>query len=72
MFLLTSCLARGIGAEMKLIAEYVADAVKFKQLAELEKNPEVKALLEKQAAAYRHLAEKRAKDRGIPPSEIPH
>ena len=45
---------------MKLVAEYLADALKFERLASHEKNPDVKAQLEKQAAAYRRLAEKRA------------
>ena len=35
-------------------------ALKFERLASHEKNPDVKAQLEKQAAAYRRLAEKRA------------
>jgi hypothetical protein len=56
---------------MKLIAEYIADAVKFEHLAALERNAEVKALLEQQAAAYRRLAEKRAAEQGIPPPEMP-
>jgi len=48
------------GIPMKLVAEYLADALKFERLASHEKNPDVKAQLEKQAAAYRRLAEKRA------------
>jgi hypothetical protein len=56
---------------MKLITEYVADAVKFEHLAALERNPEVRTLLEKQAAAYRKLAVQRSKQLGVPPPEKP-
>jgi len=56
---------------MKLVAEYVADAVKFRHMAALEKNPEVKARLEEQAAAYRTLAAQRAKAMGILPPDDP-
>jgi hypothetical protein len=41
---------------MQIILKYVADAVNFRHLAALEKNPEAKARLEKQAAAYLKLA----------------
>jgi hypothetical protein len=57
---------------MKLIVEYVADAVKFEHLAALERNPELRAALEKQAASYRKLAEERARKLGVPPPERPH
>ena len=57
--------------KMKLVAEYVADAVKFQHMAAVEKNPEVKARLEQQAAAYRALAAQRAKAMGISPPEEP-
>jgi hypothetical protein len=56
---------------MKLVAEYLADAIKFAQLADEEKNPDVKAALKKQAAAYRKLAFERAKKMGLPPPGIP-
>ena len=46
-----------MGPQMKLIAEYLADAIKFERLAAMEKNPDARAMLEKPAAAYRHLAE---------------
>jgi hypothetical protein len=51
---------------MKLVTEYLADAARFDQLAALEQDPEVREQLEKQAAAYRALAEKRAKQAGLP------
>lgn len=50
---------------MKMIAEYVEHAHKFEQLAAHEKNPELKANLEKQAAAYRKLAAERARKLGL-------
>jgi hypothetical protein len=51
---------------MKLVAEYLADAVKFERLAAEEKNEDLKLSLLQQAAAYRTLAEKRAKELGKP------
>ncbi len=56
---------------MKLIVEYVADAVKFEHLAALETKPELRDALEKQAAAYRRLAEQCAKKMGVPRPEKP-
>jgi hypothetical protein len=55
-----------------LITKCVADAVKFEHLAALEVKPEVKAVLEKQAAAYRKLPEDRANQLGLPPPEKPN
>src|SRR4051812_25670629 len=49
-------LRRGEG--MRLIADYVDRSIKFEHLAATEKNSAVKAQLEKQAAAYRTLAER--------------
>jgi hypothetical protein len=51
---------------MKLVTEYLVDAAKFDEWARLERNPEVREKLEKQAAAYRDLAAKRAKKLGVP------
>ena len=45
-----------------LVSEYLADAAKFDELARLEQNPELREKLEKQAAAYRNLAAKRAQE----------
>lgn len=56
---------------MKLVAEYVFDAVKFEQLAAAEEDPDLKAALLRQADAYRKLAERRAKEMGIPPPARP-
>jgi hypothetical protein len=50
---------------MKMLAEYLDTALKFEQLAAGEKDPKVKADFEKQAAAYRSLAEKKAKEYGL-------
>jgi hypothetical protein len=47
---------------MKMLAEYLDSALKFEQMAAHEKDPKLKADFEKQAAAYRKLAEKRAKE----------
>jgi hypothetical protein len=54
---------------MKLIAEYMDRALNFEHMAVLERNPEVKAQLEKQAAAYRKLAERRAEEISAPPKK---
>jgi hypothetical protein len=51
---------------MKLVTEYLADAVKFERLAAAEQNARLKAQLEKQAAAYRKLAKERAEKLGLP------
>jgi hypothetical protein len=52
---------------MKMIAEYLENALKFERLAAEEHNPELKAQLEKQAIAYRKLAAERASKLGLPP-----
>jgi hypothetical protein len=56
---------------MKLVAEYLADAAKFERMAEEQNDPDVKAAMKKQAAAYRKLAVERANRMGIPPPDIP-
>jgi hypothetical protein len=53
------------------MGEYLAEAVKFSRMAEEEKNPDVKAAMIKQAAAYRKLAADRAKKLGVPLPEMP-
>jgi len=53
------------GASVKMLAEYLDTAIKFEQMAAAENDPVLKADLEKQAAAYRKLAEKRAKEYGL-------
>jgi hypothetical protein len=49
---------------MKMLAEYLEHATKFERMAASESNPKLKADLEKQATAYRKLAEQRAKQYG--------
>lgn len=55
---------------MKMLAEYLETAVHFERMAAEEKDPTLKADFEKQAAAYRKLAEKRAKQYNI--TSLPH
>jgi hypothetical protein len=51
---------------MKMVAEYLEHALEFERMAAEEKNPQFKAMLEKQAASYRKLAGERAKKMGAP------
>jgi hypothetical protein len=53
------------GAPVKMLAEYLDTAIKFEQMAAAENDPKLKADFEKQAASYRKLAEKRAKEYGL-------
>ena len=48
---------------MKMVAEYLEKALSFEQLAAVEKDPKLKADLQRQAAAYRKLASERAAQR---------
>ena len=50
-----------------MIAEYLEHALQFERLAAEEKDAQLKADLEKQANAYRKLAEERAKKLGLAP-----
>ena len=45
---------------MKMVAEYLEKALHFEQMAEFEKNAELKVRLLGQAKAYRKLAADRA------------
>jgi hypothetical protein len=51
---------------MEMIRKYLENASKFRNLAAAEKQPDVQALLEKQADAYQKLAEERAKKLNLP------
>jgi hypothetical protein len=51
---------------VKMIAEYLENALRFEQMAAEESGPKLKASFEKQAAAYRKLAAERAKKLGLP------
>ena len=55
------------GFAVKLIAEYLEQALQFERFAELEDNPQLKADMQKQAAAYRKLAADRSKKLGLEP-----
>jgi hypothetical protein len=57
---------------MKLITEYLEDAVRFERMAAEEKDPHLKADLEKQAVAYHKLAAKRAEQLGVPLPKRPN
>ena len=59
---------------MKLIAEYLDIAIKFEWMAAVESPSKLKKSFERQAAAYRKLAAKRARKLGIlePPGSISH
>jgi hypothetical protein len=56
---------------MKLVTEYLADAANFDELAASEQDAQVREQLQNQAAAYRTLAEKRAKQLGVPLPKAP-
>jgi hypothetical protein len=47
-----------------MIAEYLEHALNFERMAAEEKNPEIKAVFDKQAATYRKLAAERTKHLG--------
>jgi hypothetical protein len=51
---------------MKLVTEHLADAANFERWAEAESDPGLKKQLLEQAAAYRKLAQDRAKSLGVP------
>ena len=51
---------------MKMLTEYLERALSLESMADSEQNPEFKAQLLEQAAAYRHLATKRAEQYGLP------
>jgi hypothetical protein len=56
---------------MKLLNEYLERAVSLERLAGDEQDSEFKGQLLNQAAAYRKLAAKRAKEYGLPPPSPP-
>jgi hypothetical protein len=56
---------------VKLIAEYLEEAVKFDRMAAEATDPKLKASLQGQAAAYRKLADKRAAELNLPPVNLP-
>ena len=54
---------------MKVIEEYLENALAFQRLAAVEIDPTLKDDFEKQAVAFRRLAAERAKRLGLGPSE---
>ena len=56
-----------------MIAEYIEHALQFERMAADEKDPKLRAELEKQATAYRKLAAERAQRLGLkmPPKDGP-
>jgi hypothetical protein len=56
---------------MKMIAEYLEHALNFERMAVEEKNAEVRAQFERQAAAYRKLVVERAAKYGLPAPGLP-
>jgi hypothetical protein len=50
---------------MKLIAEYLENAIQFEQMAEREADPKLKASFLEQAAAHHKLAAKRARQLSV-------
>ena len=58
------------GGIMKLVAEYLVDALKFEQMAEDAKDEALKAAFIKQATDYRKLALKRAEQLGMPLPDV--
>jgi hypothetical protein len=56
---------------VKLVTEYLLEAVKFERMAREASAPELKAAFEKQAADYRKIAVKRANEVGVPPPDFP-
>ncbi len=51
---------------MDLVLRYLENAVRLRNLAAAEKDPALKADLEKQSDAYRELAARRARERNLP------
>ena len=57
---------------MKMIAEYLENAIKFERLAAEESDPKLKAVFEERARAYRRLADERADQLGLAPPPRKH
>jgi hypothetical protein len=58
-------------AAVKLVAEYLEQAVNFERMAAEATDPKLKESLQDQAAAYRQLADKRAAELKLPPVNLP-
>jgi hypothetical protein len=57
------------GQAVKVIEEYLENALAFERLAAVETNPTLKDDFEKQAVAFRKLAAERTKRLGLGPPE---
>jgi hypothetical protein len=57
---------------VKIIAEYLENAMKFERLAAEENDPKLKAVFEEQARAFRRLADERAELLGLAPPPRKH
>ena len=55
---------------MKMIAEYLENAIKFERMASEEPDPKLRAEFKKQAVAYRKLAAERADKLGLSPPPL--
>jgi hypothetical protein len=60
----------GVDRPMKMLAEYLENAIKFEKMAAEEQDPKLKDQLEKQASAYRKLAAEIAKQYNLDPSAL--
>jgi hypothetical protein len=56
---------------VKLVAEYLEEAIKFESMAAEATDPKLKEALLGQAAAYRKLADKRAAELNLSPVNLP-
>jgi hypothetical protein len=55
-----------LGASVKMIAEYLENALRFEQMASEANDEKLEADMLKQATAYRKLAAERAERQGLP------
>jgi hypothetical protein len=58
-------------AIVKLVTEYLEQAVKFDRMAAEATDPKLREALQSQAAAYRKLADRRAAQLNLPPVNLP-
>jgi hypothetical protein len=54
---------------MDLVLKYLENAARLRNLAAGEKDPKLRADLEKQSQAYRKLAARRAQERNLPKAD---
>ena len=58
-------------ADVKLVAQYLEQAVQFARMAAEATDPQLRESLQKQALEYRKLADKRAAELKLPPIKLP-